>query len=94
MFKHAYLSFLLATVSLFAAPVVDFEWIAPSPHRLTWVDMAAGNGRFVGIAGVYETIGYEVYVSSDGRAWKHAATPGGLPLREVDGAIWSERARA
>ncbi|HUS36645.1 MAG TPA: hypothetical protein VM680_14940 [Verrucomicrobiae bacterium] len=51
---------------------------------MTWVDMGAGNGRFVGIAGVYETIGYDVYVSSDGRAWKRAAIPNGLPLREID----------
>src|SRR4051812_32798350 len=79
-----FLLFVSTTIGLCAAPVLDFEWMAPAPHRLNWIDMVGGNGRFVGIASIYETVGRDVYSSKDGHTWVRRDIPSGVVLSKID----------
>lgn len=75
---------LLAWAGIIAAqgaPELHWEWASPLPHRQSWVDMAAGNGKFVGITDGYG--GRSIYASANGTNWQSVAGPTNVILQRI-----------
>ena len=74
---------LLAVAATFAqaAPPTEWDWIAPQPHRQTWVDLVSGTNGFVALTDGYG--GRQIYDSADGNQWELAQVPVNAGLRRL-----------
>jgi hypothetical protein len=70
-----------AVCAFAAASELQFEWASPLPHRQSWTDLAAGNGKVVGITDGLG--GRHIYASADGKAWSYVNAPTNVTLRAV-----------
>src|ERR1051325_9855974 len=70
----------LATLAQ-AAPPTEWDWIAPQPHRQTWVDLVSGTNGFVALTDGYG--GRQIYHSADGNQWELAQVPANAGLRRL-----------